>query len=143
MKAQRESKKDPRKAIELIEKILEANPYNPQANLILKESAIALGWPETAIFALETLLEDEPKEVKILHELGRLYLQHDNPEKAVEVYHRITEIDPLDLAAVKLGKDAAAKASIEKAAGLRPRVIATSSRTRRWRLPSRSRAGRR
>jgi tetratricopeptide (TPR) repeat protein len=114
MKAQRESKKDPRKAIELIEKILEANPYNPQANLILKESAIALGWPETAIFALETLLEDEPKEVKILHELGRLYLQHDNPEKAVEVYHRITEIDPLDLAAVKLGKDAAAKASIEK-----------------------------
>jgi tetratricopeptide (TPR) repeat protein len=114
MKAQRESKKDPRRAIELIEKILETNPYNPQANLILKESAIASGLPEIAIFALETLLENEPRNARILHELGRLYLQYGDPEKAVEVYNRITEIDPFDLGAVKLGKDASAKASIEK-----------------------------
>src|SRR5690349_22077937 len=32
MKAQREMKKDPRRAVEMIEKILEDEPYNRQAN---------------------------------------------------------------------------------------------------------------
>ena len=36
MKAQREMKKDPKRAVELIEKILENEPYNKQANLALK-----------------------------------------------------------------------------------------------------------
>jgi tetratricopeptide (TPR) repeat protein len=114
MKAQRELKKDPRKAIELVEKVLETNPYNPQANLLLKDAAVAGDYPEIAIFALETLLENEPKDVKILHQLGRLYHEYDQSDKAVEVYNRIAEIDPLDLEAVKLGKDASAHASMKK-----------------------------
>src|SRR5437879_11973221 len=35
MKAQREMKKDPKRAVEMIEKVLEEEPYNRQANLIL------------------------------------------------------------------------------------------------------------
>ena len=114
MKAQRELKKDPQKTIELVEKVLETNPYNPQANMLLKEAALAADHPEIAIFALETLLENEPKDIKVLHELGRLYYKLDQADKAVEVYNRICEIDPLDLEAVKLGKDASARASIKK-----------------------------
>ena len=114
MKALRELKKDPRRTIELIEKVLESNPYSQQANLLLKDAAIAADYPEIAIFALETLLENEPTDVKILHELGRLYHQYDQSDKAVEVYHRIGEIDPLDFEAAKLGKDASARASIKK-----------------------------
>lgn len=114
MKAQRELKKDPRKALELIEEVLETNPYNPQANLLLKEAAIAGNYPEIAIFALETLLEKEPKDVNILHQLGQLYHQYEQSDRAVEVYNRIAEIDPLDLKAVKLGKDASARASMQK-----------------------------
>ena len=41
MKAQRELKKDPKQAIEMIEKVLEAEPYNRQANMVLKEAAVA------------------------------------------------------------------------------------------------------
>src|SRR5439155_3044767 len=41
MKAQREMKKDAKRAVELIEKILEDEPYNKQANLALKEAAVA------------------------------------------------------------------------------------------------------
>src|SRR6202022_154935 len=41
MKAQRELKKDPKRAVELIEKILEDEPYNRQANLVLKQAAVA------------------------------------------------------------------------------------------------------
>ncbi len=113
MKAQRELKKDPRKTIELLEKILENEPYNSQANMLLKEAAVGAGFPEIAIFAMETLLENDPKDVKVLHELGRLYHQYEQSDKAVEIYNRITEIVPTDLEAVKLGKDASARASMK------------------------------
>src|SRR2546423_13070335 len=43
MKAQRELKKDPKRAMESIEKVLEDEPYNRQANLALKEAAVAAG----------------------------------------------------------------------------------------------------
>ena len=67
IKAQRELKKDPKRAAEMIEKVLENEPYNRQANLVLKEAALAAGWPEIGVFALRTPLEDNPRDVKILH----------------------------------------------------------------------------
>src|SRR5256885_6307039 len=45
MKAQRELKKDPKRAVELLERVLEDEPYNRQANLALKEAAVPAGWP--------------------------------------------------------------------------------------------------
>src|ERR1700682_1861138 len=113
MKAQRELKKDPKRAVELIEKVLEDEPYNRQANLILKQAAVAAGWPEIGVFALRTVLEEKPGDVKILHELGRLYHELGESEQAVEVYNKLSEIDPTDAEAVRLGKDAAARASMK------------------------------
>jgi tetratricopeptide (TPR) repeat protein len=112
MKAQREIKKDPRRAVEMAEKVLEDEPYNRQANLVLKEAAVAAGWPEIGVFALRTLLEEHPRDVKILHELGRLHHELGQSEVEVEIYNRITEIDPLDAEALRLGKDASARASM-------------------------------
>src|SRR5437667_245031 len=66
MKAQREVKKAPQRAVEMIEKVLEEEPYNRQANLVLKEAAVAAGWPEIGVFALQTLLEENPRDVKLL-----------------------------------------------------------------------------
>ena len=121
MKAQRELKKNPGKTIELIEKVLETEPHNPQANMLLKDAAIAADYPEIAIFAMETLLESDSKDVKVLHELGRLYHQYEQCDKAVEVYNRISEIAPTDLEAIKLGKDASARASMQKG-GWKPSI---------------------
>jgi predicted Zn-dependent protease len=112
MKAQRESKKDPKRAIEMIEKVLEDEPYNRHANLVLKEAAVNAGWPEIGVFALRTLLEEHPRDVKLLHELGRLYHDMGESEHEVEVYNRIVDIEPLDAEAVRLGKDASARASM-------------------------------
>ena len=112
MKAQRELKKDPRRAVEMIEKVLEEEPYHRQANLVLKEAAVTAGWPEVGAFALRTLLEEDPRDVKVLHELGRLYHEMEQSDQEVEVYNRITEIDPLDAEALRLGKDASARASM-------------------------------
>ncbi len=112
MKAQREIKKDPKRSVEMVEKVLEDEPYNRQANLVLKEAAVAAGWPEIGVFALQTLLEENPRDIKVLHELGRLYHDTGKSDSEVEIYNRISAIDPLDAEAVRLGKDASARASM-------------------------------
>ena len=113
MKAQREIKKDPKRAVERLEKVLEEEPYNRQANLVLKEAALAAGWPDIGVFALRTLLEENPRDVKVLHDLGRLYRQLGDHEQEVEIYNQITAINPLDSEALRLGKDASAHASMK------------------------------
>src|SRR5947207_2197121 len=113
MKAQREIKKDPKRAIEMLEKVLEDEPYNRQANMALKEAAKAAGWQEIGVFALRTLLEENPRDIKVLHELGRLYRDLGENDLEVEVYNQIIEINPLDAEALRLGKDASAHASMK------------------------------
>jgi tetratricopeptide (TPR) repeat protein len=114
MKAQRELKTDPKRAVEMLEDVLETEPYNRQANLLLKEAAVAAGWPEIGVFALRSLLEENARDVKLLHELGRLYHQLGDHENEVEVYNQISAIDPLDPQAIRLGKDALARASMKR-----------------------------
>jgi tetratricopeptide (TPR) repeat protein len=113
MKAQRELKKDAKRVVEMVEKVLEDEPYNRQANLLLKEAAVAAGWPEIGVLALWTLLEEKPRDVKILHELGRLYRGLGESDKEVEIYNRISEADPADSEALQMAKDAAARASMK------------------------------
>ena len=114
MKAQREIKKDPKRAIEMLEQVLEREPYNRQANLLLKEAALAAGWSEVGVFALRTLLEENPRDAKVLHELGRLYHDLGDHENEVEIYNQLSAINPLDAQSLRLGKDASARASMKK-----------------------------
>src|SRR5213594_3988511 len=113
MKAQREIKKDPKRALEVLEEVLEGEPYNRQANLLLKEAAVAASWPDIGVFALRTLLEENPRDVKVLHELGRLYHDLGESDREVEIYNQISEINPLDAEALRMGKDASAHASMK------------------------------
>jgi tetratricopeptide (TPR) repeat protein len=105
-------KKDPKAAMEMAEKSLETDPFNTQANLLLRDGAMAAGYPEVAAFALETLVKGNPKDTKILHELAKQYYENGQAAKAVDVYTRITDLNPADLVAVKMGKDAAARSSM-------------------------------
>ena len=114
MKAQREIKKDPKRAVEMLEEVLQGEPYNRQANLLLKEAALTAGWSEIAVFALRTLLEENPRDVKVLNELGRLYHELGDHENEVEVYNQLTAINPLDAQSLRLGKDASAHASMKR-----------------------------
>ncbi len=112
MKIQSQIKKDPLAAIVAAEKLLEGDPLNVQAGLALKDAALAANMPETAIFAMESLKDANPKDTKILHTLGRLYYEQGQAQKAVAIFTLITEINPSDLDALKLGKDASAAASM-------------------------------
>ncbi len=114
MKVQGLIKKDPVAAMDAAEKILENEPHSPQVNHLLCEAALAANLPEVAAFALETIIEGAPRDTKTLHELARLHMAQGNPHKAIEIYTKITEIVPNDLAAIKGGKDAAAASSMQK-----------------------------
>ena len=48
------TQEDPKRAVEMLEEVLEGEPYNRQANLLLKEAAVAAGWSEVGVFALRT-----------------------------------------------------------------------------------------
>ncbi len=106
-------KKDPLEAMDAIEKVLGEDPYSASANQVLKEAALAAKMPEIATFALETIIEGNPKDTKTMHELAQLFIANDQPDKAVDVYTQITDLTPTDLVAVKGGKDAAARASMK------------------------------
>src|SRR6266508_1556660 len=114
MKAQREIKKDPKRAIEMLEEVLKGEPYNRQANLLLKKAALAGGWSEIGVFALKTLLEENPRDAKVLNELGRLYHEIGDHENEVEIYNQLTAVNPLDAQSLRLGKDASARASMKR-----------------------------
>lgn len=101
-------KKDPMAALEMAEKALETDPYNNAANHLLKDACLALGYFETAVFSLQTLIDGNPKDTKILMELGELYFGNGDADRALKVFNRILEINPSDLAANKRAKDAAA-----------------------------------
>lgn len=106
-------KKDPIAAMELAEKTLESDPTNAQANHLLKDAAKAAGYPEVAALALETLVQANPDDTKIMHELGEHYLSMGAADKATDIYSKIAEKNPADLIAVKRSKDAAATASMK------------------------------
>jgi tetratricopeptide (TPR) repeat protein len=114
MKIQSLVKKDPIAALDAVEKALESDPYNPASNQLLKEAALAANLSDVALFALETIVEGNPKDTKTLHELAKLYISTGAPQKAVDVYSKILTIAPNDLTAVKGGKDAAAAASMQR-----------------------------
>jgi len=114
MKVQGLIKKDPLAAMDAAEKILETEPFSPQVNQLLREAALAANLPEVAAFALETIIEGNPRDTKTMHELARHHMHHGDPHKAVEVYGKITELVPNDLAAIKGGKDASAATSMQQ-----------------------------
>ena len=106
-------KKDPLAAMELAEKTLGTDPKSAQGNQLLWEAANKAGLPETAAFALETLVGANPKDTKLMHQLGSQYIAMGENDKAVAVYNRIVQINPADLEANKKAKDASASATMK------------------------------
>ncbi len=114
MKLQGQAKKDPAGVLPLIEKELEKDPYNDQANDLLFDSCLKLEMFETAAFALETVRKSSPENAKLLHKLAEFYITREKPQLASEVYNDIIKHHPTDGTAIKGSKDASARASMQK-----------------------------
>lgn len=109
------AKKDPVGALPLIEKELEDDPFNDNANDLLFDIALKLDMVDTAAFALETVRKGSPENSKLMHKLAEFYLTREQPLLASEVYNDIIKHHPTDGAAIKASKDCAARASMQKA----------------------------
>lgn len=113
MKMQTQVKKDPLKVIEQLEKeVLASDPYNAQGNELLYEAAAAVGLPSTAGFALQTVIDGDPDNIKFYHKLGDFYMSREIFDKAAEIFGKIVEKSRSDLEATKKYKDATARGSI-------------------------------
>jgi len=113
LKMQGQVKKDPLSVMNALEReVLSADPYNAQANDLLYEAAVAAGLPMTGGFALETVIEGDPDNLKFYHKLGDFYMQREAYEKAAIIFGQIVEKDHTDLEATKKYKDATARGSI-------------------------------
>ena len=107
-------KKDPMAAIEIAEKTLATDPKSVQANQLLFEAAKKAEMPETASFALETLVAANPNDTKIMHQLADHYISLGESDKAVAICNRILQVNPKDLEATKKGKDSSASSTMKK-----------------------------
>jgi tetratricopeptide (TPR) repeat protein len=114
MKLQSAAKKDPEGTLPLVEKELEKDPLNDQANDLLFDICLKLELFETAAFALETIRSGNPENAKLLHKLAKFYLDREQPTLASEVYNDIIKHHPTDGVAIKGSKDASARASMQK-----------------------------
>jgi len=113
MKMQSHLKKDPLGVMAELEKeVLATDPYNPQANELLYEAAVSAGLPMTGGFALQTVIEGDPNNIKFYHKLGDFYMAREAFNEAAEIFGKIVEKDRTDLAATKKYKDATARGSI-------------------------------
>lgn len=106
-------KKDPKDALVQAEKTLESDPGSSSGNRLLYEAAMALEMHETASFALETLHESNPKDLKLMHELAKHYYNVAESEKSLEMFNKIIELVPNDMLAIKGSKDASAQSSMK------------------------------
>jgi hypothetical protein len=71
MKMQSQVKKDPIAVMNALEKeVLASDPYNAQGNELLYQAAEAAGLFMTAGFALETVIEGDPNNIKFYHKRG-------------------------------------------------------------------------
>ena len=113
LRMQSQVKKDPLGVMAALEKdVLGEDPYNAQANELLYEAAVVAGLTMTGGFALQTVIEGDPNNVKFYHKLGDFYMDMEKFEEAAVTYGKIVEKDRTDLAAAKKYKDATARGSI-------------------------------
>jgi tetratricopeptide (TPR) repeat protein len=94
MSASAKVKKDPAKALELVEKALTKDPTNAGAHKVLAQAAEKLDLHETAAFAWESIRDQSPDNIKVLLSLGHAYIAAQRGEEAVGIGERILQLSP-------------------------------------------------
>ncbi len=106
--------KNPLKALHTAEDLLRKDPFNTQFINLAAQAAVAAGMPEVALMTLEVARDHNPRDVDLLDQLGQLYLDTNQPEKARECYDTILRMKPNDQKFIKKLKDSAALATMQK-----------------------------
>ena len=98
--------KNPEKTLLAAEDLIAKNPANAAAHEMLATAARFLELKGTVVFAYETILKFQPKDLAILKKLAHAYLEADEPDSVIKTGNTILEINPGDGDAEDLMKKA-------------------------------------
>lgn len=107
-------KKDPAKALENSEKLLQADPTNVAALKSMAEAATGLGLMETAAFAWEWVRELQPRDHATLLSLAEAYIAAKMNKEAVRVADDMLKLRPQDGDALALMRKASVAQTMDK-----------------------------
>lgn len=100
-------KDDPRAALASAEKLLRRDPLSTAALGLLGQSAMALGWPETAVFAYEAASDLEHDRPDLWVALSGAYLAAGRAKEAVHAADEALRLQPANADALALQRAAA------------------------------------
>lgn len=106
--------KKPAEALKSAEKLIRKDPLNLTFVNLLAQAAAAAEMPEVAIQTLEIARDHYPKNVDILKDLGRLYIETNQTHEARTTYETLNELRPNDPMIIKALKDTAALDTMRK-----------------------------
>ncbi len=95
-KGQLALRSNPLEALQIAEQILNDAPTNSLAQKLLADAALAADLPKTAIFCLEILYKNSPKDREVATELAEAYAAANLSQKAEDVYRELLKIYPHD-----------------------------------------------
>lgn len=95
-KGQYALRSDPLEALKIAEQILNSDHLSTQGHKLLADAALAADLPKTAIFSLEILNKNNPKDEEIQKELGRAHALAGNPGKAEQIFAELVRLHPGD-----------------------------------------------
>lgn len=99
-------KDDPRAAFASAERLLRRDPHNTAALNLLGQAAMALGWPETAVFAYEAVSDLEPDRPDLLIALSGAYLAGGRARDAMHAADEALRLQPANADALALQRTA-------------------------------------
>lgn len=106
--------KDPAKAMETAEQMLNSDPFNPVGHRMLGAAAAALELNETTVFAYEELTKIEPEDAEAVKSLMGAYIELGRTEDAIRIGDAAYRKHPSDDDIQTLIKKASVEQSINK-----------------------------
>ncbi|MBL9216383.1 MAG: hypothetical protein JNG83_12975 [Opitutaceae bacterium] len=107
-------KDEPRVAFASAERLLRRDPHNVAALGLLGQAAMALAWPETAVFAYEAASDLEPDRLDLLVNLSGAYLAAGRPADAAHAADEALRLNPAHADALTLQRSAAVAMTLAK-----------------------------
>lgn len=127
-------KGEPRAALAGAEKLLRRDPQSLAALGLLGQAAMALGWPETAVFAYEAASDLDHSRPDLLVALSGAYLAAGRAKDAVHAADEALRLQPANADALALQRTAAvavtmAKGKWEQSGDYRGKLADVSAKT--------------
>jgi predicted Zn-dependent protease len=108
-KGQLALRSNPLEALQIAEQILNDLPTSSVGQKLLADAAMAAGFPKTAIFSLEILYKNNPKDREVGTELAEAYAAAGQAGKAEDVYRELLRVFPHDPDLAQAVKNVAAQ----------------------------------